>query len=63
MQQLLHEGDYLSRQELGIWQLVVCCSIDAAEIVGKPFPNRKLSSLPEVAVDSTIYLSEERDAR
>jgi antitoxin (DNA-binding transcriptional repressor) of toxin-antitoxin stability system len=44
-------------------QIAVLRSINAAEISGKPFPKRKLSSLAKVAVDSTVYLSEERDAR
>lgn len=34
-----------------------------AEMTGKPFPKRPLSSLPKVRVDSTTYISDERDAR
>ncbi|MGI8604913.1 MAG: type II toxin-antitoxin system Phd/YefM family antitoxin [Verrucomicrobiales bacterium] len=34
-----------------------------AELSGKPFPKRRLSSLPKVSVDSSAYISEERDAR
>lgn len=44
-------------------QIAVLKSITSAETFGKPFPKRKLSSLPRVKIDSTIYLSEERDAR
>ena len=44
-------------------QIAVLKGITAVEMVGKKFPKRKVSSLPKVDVDSTIYLSEERDAR
>ena len=44
-------------------QIAVLKSITSAETFGKPFQKRKLSSLPRVKIDSTIYLSEERDAR
>jgi antitoxin (DNA-binding transcriptional repressor) of toxin-antitoxin stability system len=44
-------------------QVAVLKSITGTETSGKPFPKRKLSSLPKVEVDSTIYISEERDAR
>ena len=44
-------------------QIAVLKSLDTGEMVGKKFPKRKLSSLPRVPVDSTVYISEERDAR
>jgi prevent-host-death family protein len=44
-------------------QIAVLKSITGEESFGKPFPKRKLSSLPKVRVDSTIYISEERDDR
>jgi antitoxin (DNA-binding transcriptional repressor) of toxin-antitoxin stability system len=44
-------------------QIAVLKGITTAEVVGKKFPRRKISSLPKVDVDSTIYISEERDAR
>jgi antitoxin (DNA-binding transcriptional repressor) of toxin-antitoxin stability system len=44
-------------------QVAVLKGIITADRVGKPFPKRKLSSLPRVTFDSTVYISEERDAR
>ena len=44
-------------------QIAVLKGITTAETTGKPFPKRKLSSLPRVSIDSTVYISEERDAR
>ncbi|MGA8477247.1 MAG: hypothetical protein WB696_04745 [Chthoniobacterales bacterium] len=44
-------------------QVAVLKGITLAETTGKPFPKRKLSSLPRVSIDSTVYISEERDAR
>jgi prevent-host-death family protein len=44
-------------------QVALLKPITGAEIPGKPFPKRKVSSLPKVNVDSTDYISEERDAR
>ena len=38
-------------------------SADAADLVGKPFPKRDRRKMPRVKVDSTIYISEDRDAR
>jgi antitoxin (DNA-binding transcriptional repressor) of toxin-antitoxin stability system len=35
----------------------------AADLVGKPFPKRDVRKMPKVPCDSTIYISEERDAR
>ena len=34
-----------------------------AEAAGKPFPKRRLASLPKVRVDSSVYISQERDVR
>ncbi len=34
-----------------------------AEAAGKPFPKRPRASLPKVRVDSSVYISEERDSR
>jgi prevent-host-death family protein len=44
-------------------QIAVLKPLTAGESLGKLFPKRKLSSLPKVKPDSTIYISEERDAR
>jgi prevent-host-death family protein len=44
-------------------QIAVLKGVTTAETVGKKFPKRKLSSLPRVTVDSTVYISDERDAR
>jgi prevent-host-death family protein len=44
-------------------QIAVLKGITTAESTGKPFPSRKLTSLPRVSIDSTVYISEERDAR
>jgi len=44
-------------------QIAILKPIMSAEISGKPFPKRELSSLPKVEIDSTVYVSEERDAR
>jgi hypothetical protein len=44
-------------------QIAVLKGITTAEYAGKPFPRRKLNSLPRVSIDSTVYISEERDAR
>lgn len=35
----------------------------AADLVGKPFPKRDIRKMPKVPGDSTIYISEDRDAR
>jgi prevent-host-death family protein len=35
----------------------------AADLSGKRFPKRDLRKLPKVRVDSTIYISEDRDGR
>lgn len=34
-----------------------------AEAAGKRFPKRRVASLPKVRVDSSVYISEERDRR
>ncbi len=34
-----------------------------AEVAGKKFPKRRLALLPKVRIDSTAYISEERDAK
>jgi antitoxin (DNA-binding transcriptional repressor) of toxin-antitoxin stability system len=44
-------------------QVAMLKAITGVETAGKPFPKRKLSSLPKAEIDSTKYLSEERDAR
>lgn len=36
---------------------------NAADLTGKPFPKRDLRKMPKVKGDSTVYISEERDAR
>jgi antitoxin (DNA-binding transcriptional repressor) of toxin-antitoxin stability system len=35
----------------------------AADLMGKPFPKRDIRKMPRVRGDSTVYISEERDAR
>lgn len=35
----------------------------AADLLGKPFPKRDIRKMPKVEGDSTIYISEDRDAR
>ncbi len=35
----------------------------SAEAAGKPFPKRRLASLPKVRIDSSVYISQERDSR
>jgi prevent-host-death family protein len=36
---------------------------EAADLAGKPFPKRDRRRMPHVKVDSTIYISEDRDGR
>jgi antitoxin (DNA-binding transcriptional repressor) of toxin-antitoxin stability system len=43
--------------------VAVLKSAKAADFVGKPFPRRDIRKMPKVPGDSTIYISEERDAR
>jgi antitoxin (DNA-binding transcriptional repressor) of toxin-antitoxin stability system len=38
-------------------------SAKAGDLIGKPFPKRDIRKMPKVPGDSTIYISEERDAR
>jgi hypothetical protein len=44
-------------------QIAILKGITTAEAGGKQFPKRRLASLPRVSIDSTVYISEERDAR
>ena len=37
--------------------------IHPAELSGKPFPKRDRRKLPRVRIDSTAYISQDRDAR
>jgi prevent-host-death family protein len=43
--------------------IAVLKSAKAVDLVGKSFPKRDLSKMPKVPGDSTVYISEERDAR
>lgn len=43
--------------------VAVLKSAKAADLVGKPFPKRDIRKMPRVPGDSTVYISEERDAR
>ena len=36
---------------------------EAVDLVGKPFPKRDRRKMPRIKVDSTIYISEDRDGR
>lgn len=38
-------------------------TVTVADLVDKPFPKRTLRSMPKVGVDSTDYISEDRDGR
>ena len=38
-------------------------SAKAADSVGKPFPKRDIRKMPKSNVDSTIYVSRDRDGR
>jgi antitoxin (DNA-binding transcriptional repressor) of toxin-antitoxin stability system len=44
-------------------EIAVISAPTAATAAGKPFPKRRLTSLPRVRVDSSIYISEERSGR
>ncbi|HWB60750.1 MAG TPA: type II toxin-antitoxin system prevent-host-death family antitoxin [Chthoniobacteraceae bacterium] len=37
-------------------------TVEAADLAGKPFPKRDLRRMPKVSVDSTDYISADRDA-
>jgi prevent-host-death family protein len=43
--------------------VAVLKSAKTADLVGKPFPKRDICKMPKVPGDSTVYISEERDAR
>ena len=43
--------------------VAVLKSAKAADLVGKAFPKRDFRKMPKVPGDSTVYISEERDAR
>ena len=47
----------------GNQQVVVLKPLRGAAMTGKPFPVRDLASLPKVQVETSRYISEERDAR
>ena len=38
-------------------------TVKIADLTDKPFPKRSLRSMPKVDVDSTEYISEDRDGR
>jgi YbbR domain-containing protein len=38
-------------------------SAKAADVVGKPFPKRDIRKMPRSDIDSTIYVSQDRDGR
>lgn len=38
-------------------------ALDEADLVGKPFPRRHIRKMPKSKVDSTIYVSQDRDGR
>ena len=35
----------------------------AADLIGKPFPKRDIRKMPKSNIDSTIYVSQDRDGR
>ena len=37
--------------------------VQVAELSGRPFPKRDRRKMPRVRVDSTVYISEDRDGR
>ena len=43
--------------------VAVLKSAKAADLVGKPFPKRDIRKMPRSNVDSTIYVSQDRDGR
>lgn len=43
--------------------VAVLKSAKAADLMGKPFPKRDIRKMPKVPGDSTVYISEDRDAR
>jgi antitoxin (DNA-binding transcriptional repressor) of toxin-antitoxin stability system len=38
-------------------------SAKAADVMGRPFPKRDIRKMPKSNVDSTIYISQDRDGR
>ena len=38
-------------------------ALDGPELVGKPFPKRDIRKMPKSDVDSTLYVSQDRDGR
>ena len=38
-------------------------AVDGPDLVGKPFPRRDIRKMPKSKVDSTIYVSQDRDGR
>lgn len=43
--------------------VAVLKSAKAADLVGKPFPKRDIRKMPRSDIDSTIYISQDRDGR
>ena len=43
--------------------IAVLKSAKAADLVGKPFPKRDIRKMPRSNVDSTMYISQDRDGR
>ncbi len=54
-----HENILITKRGQAV---AVLKSAKAADLVGKPFPKRDIRKMPKVPCDSTIYISEERDA-
>jgi antitoxin (DNA-binding transcriptional repressor) of toxin-antitoxin stability system len=38
-------------------------ALDGPDLVGKPFPKRDIRKMPKSDVDSTLYVSQDRDGR
>ena len=38
-------------------------AVDRSDLVGKPFPRRDIPKMPKSKMDSTIYVSQDRDGR
>jgi len=43
--------------------VAVLKSAKTADLVGKPFPKRDIRKMPKSDIDSTIYVSQDRDGR
>ena len=43
--------------------VAVLKSANTADLVGKPFPKRDIRKMPKSDIDSTIYVSQDRDGR